>query len=216
MFHYAVFKIRLGPEEERDPILEKKSIPDGMASCMSRKQIGGHAVFCILQIVLWLLLQHYYGMSWAFLSCALTTAALAALAMVDMAIYELPPELNLLIAICGAVHLISDISHWYEYLIGAVLVSGLFLLIGLFSRGKAMGGGDVKLTAALGLLLGWQKILLVMLLGSVLGVLFHGIRMLISKKEHTLAFGPYLAMGAIVTMLWGERMIEAYLNLFFR
>ena len=109
-----------------------------------------------------------------------------------------------------------DIEHWYTYLIGAVVVSGLFLLIGLFSQGRAMGGGDVKLMAALGLLLGWQKILLVLLLGAVFGTLVHGIRMLIFKDGHALAFGPYLAAGAAVAMLYGDKIIALYLSTFVR
>ena len=215
MYHYAAFKICLGPEEERNRTLEKMRVPDGMAACRKKGQGGRLFAFCILQVILWLILLQEYGADWYFLLCGICCGLLSALSMVDLAIYELPPELNLLIAFCGAGRLMTDLEHWYEYLIGAVLVSGLFLAIGLISGGRAMGFGDVKMMAALGLFLGWKKILLVLLLACVLGVLIHGLRMIISKKEHVLAFGPYLALGAVIAMILGDRVIDWYIGTFF-
>ena len=155
-------------------------------------------------------------MSWLFLLYGLCIALLLGLSYVDIRINELPPTLNAMIAVLGVIRLVMDISHWYHYLIGAVAVSGLFLLIGVLSKGNAMGGGDVKLMAALGLLLGWQKILLVLLIGALSGALIHGIKMLIFKDGHALAFGPYLAAGAVIAMLWGEQIISLYLSTFVR
>ena len=132
----------------------------------------------------------------------------------DRKIFELPPELNIGIAVLGAIHLIFDLKHWYVYLIGALCVSLPLWLLALLSGGRAMGGGDIKLMAALGLLLGWQKTLLVLFIGALLGSLVHGARVLFTKGKHELAFGPYLAMGGIVAALYGQNIIDWYVSTF--
>jgi len=92
-------------------------------------------------------------------------------------------------------------------------VSLLFLLLWLFTRGKGLGLGDVKLMAAAGLLLGWPKILLAMLIGSVSGAVIHMIRMRRGAGKK-LAFGPYLSAGIWIAALLGGQIISAYLGLF--
>ena len=71
------------------------------------------------------------------------------------------------------------------------------------------------LPAAAGLLLGWKSIILAMMIGCVLGSVIHiGKMIFIKKKEHVLAFGPYLAAGIYLTILFGEPIIKWYLTLF--
>ena len=80
-----------------------------------------------------------------------------------------------------------------------------------------MGGGDVKLMAAAGLMLGWKHILLAMMIGCILGSIIHVLRMLLDKKkkkEHVLAFGPYLAIGIYLTILFGNPIIAWYSSFF--
>ena len=211
---YAVFKAEIGPEETPDKRLMQLGNLEGMACC----RVENTAIWIsrFLAAVLWGLTLYVVGLNWIFLLYGLCITLLLGLSYVDIRINELPPLLNALIAALGAIRLLLDLRHWYVYLIGALVVSGLFLLIGIFSKGRAMGGGDVKLMAALGLLLGWQKIILVLLIGALSGALIHGIRMLIFKDGHTLAFGPYLAAGAMVSMLYGDRIIALYLSTFVR
>jgi leader peptidase (prepilin peptidase)/N-methyltransferase len=82
------------------------------------------------------------------------------------------------------------------------------------SGGRAIGGGDIKLMAAAGLLLGWKQIVLAFVLGCVAGAVIHSIRMRVSHAEHMLAMGPYLSLGILLTILWGDTWINAYLGLF--
>ncbi|MCR5210475.1 MAG: A24 family peptidase [Lachnospiraceae bacterium] len=145
-----------------------------------------------------------------FISYLIAATCLAGVAYVDLKIFEIPPLYDIIIAICGVARLLCDLEHWYVYAIGAVTVSGLFLIIALFSRGRAMGGGDIKLTAALGLLIGWKQILLVMTVAALLGAVIHGIVMAVTKKEHLLAFGPYLAVAGVISMCVGDRVIDWY------
>ncbi len=214
VFRYAEYKAALGPEEAIDKRLQALGNLNGMAFC--RTEAAPVWVVRVLAVLLWAATAWLYGESWLFLLYGLCISLLLGLSYVDIRINELPPLLNAFIAVLGGIRLVLDIEHWYTYLIGAVVVSGLFLLIGLFSQGRAMGGGDVKLMAALGLLLGWQKILLVLLLGAVFGTLVHGIRMLVFKDGNALAFGPYLAAGAAVAMLYGDKIIALYLSTFVR
>ena len=80
--------------------------------------------------------------------------------------------------------------------------------------GKGIGGGDIKLMASAGLLLGWQKIILALFIGSVAGSLIHVTLMELKGKERILAFGPYLAMGIFAAMLYGEKIIWWYVHTF--
>ena len=77
-----------------------------------------------------------------------------------------------------------------------------------------MGGGDVKLMATCGLLLGWKVILVSFVIGCLLGSIIHSIRMAIEGKDKLLALGPYLAMGVYVGMLFGPTIIDFYLSLY--
>jgi leader peptidase (prepilin peptidase)/N-methyltransferase len=83
----------------------------------------------------------------------------------------------------------------------------------MISKGRAIGGGDVKLMAAAGLYLGWKQIILAFLLGCILGSIIHILRMKITSADHVLAMGPYLSAGILIAALWGDTFINWYLNM---
>lgn len=144
----------------------------------------------------------------------LATSALLALAVIDWRTYEIPPSFNIFIGILGIIRLALDYSNWQSYVIGFVSVSGFLLAILLITKGRGMGGGDVKLMAAAGLLLGWKLIILSLGLGCVLGSVIHVTLMYVQKKDRVLAFGPYLSLGIYISMICGEQIIEWYLRMF--
>lgn len=168
----------------------------------------------ILNVVLWDLLYLNCGMTWEYLIFALVASALLGLSAVDLACYEIPIEFNIFILLLGLVQTYLDRENWLSHVLGFFLVSGIFLVISLVTKGKGMGGGDIKLMATLGLVLGAERILLVMVVGSVLGAVIHSIIMKVRKKEHMLAFGPYLAAAGIIAMCWGNELIQYYLSFF--
>lgn len=145
------------------------------------------------------------------LDCALFSLLLT-LAVIDWRTYEIPNGLNLAIAVLGAVRLVTDLRRWPLYVIGFFAVSLFFLLVYFLTRKQGIGLGDVKLMAAAGLLLGWQRILLALILGCLLGSVIHLVRMARGAGRR-LAFGPYLAAGIWLSALFGEPMISAYLSL---
>lgn len=100
------------------------------------------------------------------------------------------------------------------HLIGALCISVPMLLVMLAIPG-AFGGGDLKLTAAVGLLLGWQLTVIGFLLG-LLGGGIYGIARLASKKvdkrDH-FSFGPFLCTGYMIAAICGMDILSAYLKL---
>jgi len=71
---------------------------------------------------------------------------------------------------------------------------------------ESMGGGDVKFLAMIGAFLGWQKALLTFFLAPFFGVVI-GVVNLVTKKDHTIPYGPFLALAAVVSIFWGERIL---------
>ena len=105
---------------------------------------------------------------------------------------------------------ILDHNSWPEYVIGLVSVSVPLLLIFYATKGRGIGGGDVKLMGAAGLLLGWKLVILAFFLGCLLGSAIHIARMKISGESHVLAMGPYLSAGIVIAVFAGEKIISAY------
>jgi leader peptidase (prepilin peptidase)/N-methyltransferase len=108
----------------------------------------------------------------------------------------------------------SGLSALIPSVIGFLLGGGLFLLIAIVSNG-GMGGGDIKLMAVLGFWFGWQQLLLLMLLSFLSGaVISVGLLALkIKGRKEAIPFGPFIALAAYVTSLYGQNLIHWYLNL---
>lgn len=145
----------------------------------------------------------------------LLMSALLVLSVIDWRTYEIPIGINIFILCLGILQVILDCTNWGDYVIGFLCVSIILEVLLLLSRGRAIGGGDVKLMAAAGLLLGWKKIILAFLLGCIIGSIIHLLRMKLSKADHVLAMGPYLSIGIAIAVLWGDALIRWYLGYLF-
>ncbi|WP_188207302.1 prepilin peptidase [Alkalibacillus aidingensis] len=107
------------------------------------------------------------------------------------------------------------LDPWYDAYLGAALGFGLLFVIALISRG-GMGGGDIKLFGVLGLVLGIQGVLLTLMLASLIGS-FIGIALIAFskvKRGMPIAFGPFIAIAALVTYFYGDSLINWYWQLF--
>ena len=108
---------------------------------------------------------------------------------------------------------------WLNALIGVASGAGSLLLVALVYRqitGKdGMGMGDVKLLAMIGALIGWQGVLFTIFFSSVIGALVGLLLMLKGggSLKTRLAFGPFLALGAVAYVFFGPKLIDAYLGL---
>lgn len=149
------------------------------------------------------------------LTCLLTSALLV-LSVIDFRTFEIPLRINGFILVLGLIHMYLHRDCWYDYVIGFLLVSGILQVIVILSKGRAMGGGDVKLMAVAGLYLGWKGILLAFVIGCVLGAVVHLLRMKFAGADRMLAFGPYLSAGIFMAALWADAMINWYIGVLLR
>ena len=111
------------------------------------------------------------------------------------------------------------LNYFYAIIIG----SGFFLAIFLFSRGAAMGFGDVKLAVLMGLVLGFPNILVGLFLAFFFGAIIGVILMVFPfgaaqgkyKKglKSEIPFGPFLIAGTFIAIFWGSAIINWYLKL---
>jgi prepilin signal peptidase PulO-like enzyme (type II secretory pathway) len=98
--------------------------------------------------------------------------------------------------------------------LGGGIGFAIFLLIAIVSRG-GMGWGDVKLAALIGLATGFPLVFLAIIMGAILGGIV-AVALMIAKKRkrrETIPFGPFLALAAMVTLLWGSNILSWYLGL---
>ena len=160
--------------------------------------------------LVWLTIVLINGVNVESLLYCILTSALITLSVIDFRTYEIPLGINIFILAIGLVRLITDYSNWLSYLIGFFSVSVFLTILYYATGGRAIGGGDVKLMAVCGLVLGWKLTVLSFFLGCILGAIIHLIRMKISGESHVLAMGPYLSMGMLIAMLWGNQMINWY------
>ena len=79
-----------------------------------------------------------------------------------------------------------------------------------------MGGGDIKLFFLLGVVLGWQLMLLTLFIAALLGTVIGGILLLVKrvKRGEPIAFGPFIVVAAVVAYFWGNQIIEWYISIF--
>ena len=168
----------------------------------------------LLNGVLYCIVFAVYGISVEALLYALLASALIALSVIDFRTYEIPVGINIFILTLGLIRIVTDYADWLDYAVGLLIVSGFLYIVHLVTKGRGIGGGDIKLMAAAGLLLGWKLILLAFVLGCIIGSVVHIARMKISGQGHMLAFGPYLSVGIIISALAGEQMIAWYLSWF--
>ena len=163
--------------------------------------------------ILWVFVFIVNGMNGMSLVYCFMTSALLTLSVIDWRTFEIPFGINVFLGILGLVAVVLDKEEWLSHIIGAVCVSVFLLLLYVLTQGRAIGGGDIKLMAACGLLIGWQRIILAFLLGCILGSIIHIIRMKVRGEGHILAMGPYLAAGVFLAALFGQEWITWYLSL---
>ncbi|MCX8119150.1 MAG: prepilin peptidase [Desulfobacterota bacterium] len=161
-----------------------------------------------------------FGVSWNYLYYFLFVAALIAITVIDLYHQIIPDVISLPgigVGLLGSL-IVPNIT-FSNALIGALAGGGSLFLVGmvyqwLFKR-EGMGGGDVKLLAMIGAFLGWKSVFLTILLSSFIGSVIGVTIILLKGKDfkYAIPFGPFLALGAIISLFWGEHLIRWYLYL---
>lgn len=104
--------------------------------------------------------------------------------------------------------------YLWSILVG-ILIGAFFLGLIIITRGKGMGGGDVKLGAFIGVMLGFPQALFALVLSFLTGAIF-SIFLIIAGKKHfgqTIPFGPFLVLGSLIMLFWGQQIVDWYLYL---
>ncbi len=107
-------------------------------------------------------------------------------------------------------------NPWLNHLLGAAVAGIFFAALIFITKGRGMGGGDMKLAAAIGFVFGWPDILIIVILAFIIGSLF-GIVAILLKKERLkshIAFGPFLAFAGLLVFFFGYEIINFYFGLF--
>jgi len=154
----------------------------------------------------------YYALGFKLVFASL----LIAIFTFDLKYYLIPDVLVLLGIVTGLAYRIIFGISFFDGLIGAGILLGFFGILYLVSRGRWIGFGDVKLGVFLGMILGFKMALLMLMLAYVSGALV-GVAMILAKKttmKGILPFGTFLTAASLVVMLWGEKLMVWYLNLF--
>lgn len=162
---------------------------------------------------------HRFGVTPIGLIYAAFALSLVAVSFIDIDFQIIPDEISLgglvlgLIASClvpslhGAQAVAQSLGR---SLLGAIAGGGILYVTGvlgtLLFRKEAMGGGDIKLLAMAGSILGWKAVALTFFLAPLLA-LGPGILVLLFKRSHVIPYGPFLSLALIVALFAGERLI---------
>ncbi len=189
-------------------------------------RIGARYPLTELMCAAWAVLLYLkVGPAWAFLPLSLWGFLLVALLWIDLEFRLLPDVLTLPGTLLGlaAVLLAPDWAAGARHaLLGMVAGSGLLWLLAwawiTFRKVEGMGGGDVKLAAMFGAVLGWQLALITLFVAALAGSLWGAVLMLRRRggMKSELPFGTLLAPAALVVFLWGRGWLDAYVRLLTR
>lgn len=148
----------------------------------------------------------------------IVVSALLVLSVIDYRTMLIPTSVDMVILAVGIVHLIMNLNNWHYYVIGFFFASLFLMLCSLlfrmFRNKNGLGLGDVELMACAGLCIGWGHALFAIVIGSVLGTIIQGIKIVVTKEGEKFAFGPYLSFGVFIAMLWGNRLYDWYVSCF--
>lgn len=173
-----------------------------------------------------------FGMSWQTLGYWLLVSWLLSLALIDLDTMTLPNRLTASGLVLGWLFqgwissvedssIQSGVHSIATAMVASVLALWLFDTVGAAGSqvfGKpAMGGGDAKLAAMMAAWIGFPQMLLATFLAATIGAVLGSSALalgLLSPKQHV-PFGPYLALGTLLTLFYGTWLIETYLSIFF-
>lgn len=170
----------------------------------------------------------YVAVLWRFgpglhaIALSALASALIVITLIDMDHQIIPDKITLpgiaLGLLCGWLILPDPFMRhvalgWQASLIGAVAGFTLFYAIAVLSRG-GMGGGDIKFMAMAGAVTGWKGVLLTTFMGSFVGSIY-GLSLVAFKgkgRKAKVPFGPFLAMGCLITLFMGQEILGWYLD----
>ncbi|WP_448574278.1 prepilin peptidase [Trichothermofontia sp.] len=184
--------------------------------------------------LIFLVLFWQFGHTWHTVAAWVFASWLIALSLIDLETMTLPNALTqsgLLVGlgfqgILGAQTAdVIAIAPVIQPVMGGIIgmVAGIWLFDTITNLGSivfqqsVMGGGDAKLAAMLGAWLGWKYLLLATFLACALGALLGSTAIALGwvQRRQPIPFGPFLALGGLIALVWGKEIVDLYLGLFF-
>jgi prepilin signal peptidase PulO-like enzyme (type II secretory pathway) len=176
----------------------------------------------LLGVILFLIIGWQYQFAvdaWPLILRDVSVAGfLLAVLVYDIRYMEILDRTTLLpAALLFIINLIFGWQSWSSMVIGAGIGAGFFAIQYIVSRGRWIGGGDIRLGAFMGVILGSPLIWMGLFFSYILGGVAGGV-LLLMKKAHgntALPFGLFLVPGTILAMLFGQRLLSWYIGLLF-
>lgn len=157
-----------------------------------------------------------FGLTWLGLVYLVLFTLLIPASIIDFKWQIIPNRLILLGILAGVLvvtpaGLISLVSAAKGFFAG-----GLLMLIVFFLSLGRLGGGDIKLTAMVGLFVGWRQVLLVVFFSYMVGGLT-GLFLLLTKRKKfsdPLPMGPFISLATVITVFWSKYLLAWYIKLY--
>lgn len=158
-----------------------------------------------------------FGLSLNYIFYFSFISALIVITVIDLYNQIIPDVISLPgigVGLLGA--LIIPQINFLDALKGGILGGGsLFLLATIYQwifKREGMGGGDIKLLAMIGTFLGWKDVILTVLISSFIGSIMGIVIITLKGKDfkYAIPFGPFLALGAVISLFWGKDLISWY------
>jgi leader peptidase (prepilin peptidase)/N-methyltransferase len=201
------------------PILSWSALRGRCAYCRAPISIQ-YPVIELATALLWVLIVWMTPVGWLLASRLVLATALIVLFMIDLEHQLLPNAITLPGILVGLAFSFVAPPGPVDSLLGIILGGGVLYGIAaayyLLRKEEGMGMGDVKMLAMVGAFLGWQAVLLTLVLSSFAGAVM-GMAMMALQKgnlRYALPFGTFLAVGALIAMLFGERLLAWYLGMY--
>jgi len=206
----------------------KKTIPFyDLLPLFSYLILGGKCRFCrksisiqypIIEVatgLLFVLAYYIFGFNLSLIFYLPIFMLLVLIFVYDLKHLEIPEVFSwLFLALAILAGLFASIYSLDSFLLGGLVGGGILgILVGI-SDERWMGSGDIKIGLGFGFLLGYPNALLFLFLSFVIGAVFGVVAILVKKGKlkSQIPFAPFLIVSAIITLLFGQRLIDYYLN----
>lgn len=174
----------------------------------------------MITALLSLVVAYRFGFTWQTFTALILTWSLVVITLIDLQEQLIPDDITLPLLWFGLLlntqSLFTSLqSAVIGAMVGYLFLWGVYWLFKLLTGKEGMGYGDFKLLAMLGAWLGWQALPVIILLSSIVGVIV-GLTLIGLKRlsrEQPIPFGPYLAMAGWLSLMWGDKLTQLYLNL---
>jgi leader peptidase (prepilin peptidase)/N-methyltransferase len=218
------------------PACGERLRPWDLVPVLSYLFLGGKCRYCKARIsvqyplielltgALFALLYVRFGLVWPLPAYMALAALLIAISVIDLKHMEIPNGLVIAGLAVGIAQLAASFfapgfEAWHSYVIGFFAGGLPLLLIALFCtyvlKKDAMGGGDIKLMAFCGLIIGWKLVITAYLIGIIAGAAVGVLLMALNKKKRgdAIPFGPFLSLGVMLSVFFGYSIIDWYMGL---